>query len=69
MELRKIQRTKTGTFFVCLPKDWAEKNSLERGSVVAISETSDGRLIINPKYSAERVLREITLKPSPYLDR
>ncbi|MCD6242409.1 phosphate uptake regulator PhoU [Candidatus Bathyarchaeota archaeon] len=69
MELRKIQRTKTGTFFVCLPKDWAEKNGLERGSVVAISETSDGRLIINPKYSAERVLREITLKPSPYLDR
>ena len=69
MELRKIQRTKTGTFFVCLPKDWAEKNGLDKGSVVAISETSNGRLIINPKHSAKRMLREITIKPSPYLDR
>lgn len=69
MELRKLQRTKTGTFFVCLPRDWAEKNNLERGSVVAITETSDGSLLINPKPSAERVLREITLKPNPLLDR
>ncbi|RLI21697.1 hypothetical protein DRO54_02975 [Candidatus Bathyarchaeota archaeon] len=69
MELRKLQRTKTGTFFVCLPKEWAEKNGLERGSVVGISETAEGSLLINPKPSAQRVLREITLKPSPFLDR
>ena len=69
MELRKLQRTKTGTFFVCLPKEWAERNGLERGSVVAIAETADGSLLINPKPSAERVLREVTLKPSPFLDR
>ena len=69
MELRKLQRTKTGTFFVCLPRDWAEKNGLERGSVVAIAETPDGNLMISPKPSAERVLREITLKPSQFLDR
>ena len=69
MELRKLQRTKTGTFFVCLPRDWAEKNGLERGSVVAIAETPDGNLLISPKPSAERVLKEITLKPSPFLDR
>jgi len=69
LELRKLQRTKTGTFFVCLPRDWAEKNGLERGSVVAIAETPDGNLLISPKPSAERVLKEITLKPSPFLDR
>lgn len=69
MELRKVQRTVSGTFFVCLPKDWAERNGLNRGSVVAITETSDGLLLINPKYDVERALRTIVVRPSPYLDR
>jgi phosphate uptake regulator len=69
MELRKIQRTSGGTFFVCLPKDWAERNGLDRGSVVSITETSDGPLVINPKYNAERAPQVAMVKPSPFLDR
>jgi len=69
MELRRVQRTVSGTFFVCLPKEWAEKNGLNRGSVVAITETSDGLLLINPKYDVERTLRTVVVQPSPYLDR
>jgi phosphate uptake regulator len=69
MDLRKIQRTSGGTFFVCLPKGWAERNGLDRGSVVAVSETADGRLTINPKYGVERVPRVAVIKPTPLLDR
>jgi len=69
MELRKVQRTGGGTFFVCLPKDWAERSGLERSSLVSISETSDGRLIIDAKHSAERMPQMVVVKPTPLLDR
>ncbi len=67
-EVRKVQRTPGGTFFVCLPKPWAEQYGLEKGSVVAVSE-ADGKLLIDPKYSAEPSPRAVTLKPGPYLSR
>ena len=69
MELRKIQRTSGGTFFVCLPKDWAERNGLDRGAVVSINETSDGTIVINPKYNVERTPHVAVISPSPLLDR
>jgi phosphate uptake regulator len=68
-ELRKVQQTPGGTFFVCLPKPWAERYGLKRGSVVAVSETSDGRLLIDTEYGVEPSPRAITLKPGPYLSR
>jgi len=67
--LRKVQRTPSGTFFVCLPKSWAERYGLKRGSVVALAETSNGRLLIDPEYGAAPSPRTITLKPGPYLSR
>ena len=69
MELRKVQRTGGGTFFVCLPKKWAQHNGLERSSVVAISETADGRLVIDAKYNVERVPQTVVIKPTPFVDR
>jgi phosphate uptake regulator len=68
-ELRKVQRTPGGTFFVCLPKSWAEHHGLKRGSVVAMTEAVDGRLIIDTEYSAVPSPRTIILKPSSYLSR
>ena len=68
-ELRKVQRTSGGTFFVCLPKSWAERHGLKRGSVVAITEAVDGRLMIDTEYGAVPSPRNITLKPNPYLSR
>jgi phosphate uptake regulator len=69
MDLRKIQRTSGGTFFVCVPKDWAERNGLDRGSIVSVTETADGQLAINPKYGVERAPRVAVIKPTPLLDR
>jgi len=69
MELRKIQRTNSGTFFVSLPKDWAERVGLCKGTVLAISESIDGRLYLDPQYDAEREPLSVIIRPTPYLDR
>ncbi len=69
MDLRKIQRTSGGTFFVCLPKNWAERNGLKRGSVAAISEMANGRLAIDPKHDVERTPQVAIVKPTLLLDR
>jgi len=69
MELRKVQRTGGGTFFVCLPKEWATRTGLNKSSVVALSETADGRLIVDAKYNVERASRVAVVQPSPLLDR
>ncbi len=69
MVLRKIQRTSSGTFFVCLPKDWAERSGLDRGSVIAVSETSDGRLIIDTEYDVEPSPQTAVIKSTSRLER
>jgi phosphate uptake regulator len=69
MTLRKLQRTGGGTFFVCLPKEWAERLGLRRGSIVSVIETAEGRLMIDPKYDLEPVPQVVTLEPSALLDR
>jgi phosphate uptake regulator len=68
-ELRKVQRTPTGTFFVCLPRSWAEKQGLRKGILVALDETSEGKLLIDPKYNAEPLPRVANLNAGPYLSR
>jgi phosphate uptake regulator len=69
MELRKVQRTSSGTFFVCLPKEWAERSGLDRGSVISVSEASNGRLIIDAKYDVEPGQRIAVIKSTSHLDR
>lgn len=68
-ELRKVQRTPTGTFFVCLPKSWAEQQGLRKGTLVALDETSEGKLLINPKYNAEPLPKVANLNTGSYLSR
>lgn len=68
-ELRKVQRTATGTFFVCLPRSWAEQHGLKKGTLVALDETVDGKLLVDPKYGAEQLPRVATLTSGPYLSR
>jgi phosphate uptake regulator len=68
-ELRKVQRTPTGTFFVCLPRSWAEKQGLKKGVLVALDETSEGKLLIDSKYDAAPLPRVSNLTAGPYLRR
>lgn len=68
-DLRKVQRTPSGTFFVCIPKSWAQRSSLNRGAVVAVDETGDGKLVIDPRYNIEPEPRTVTLRIGPHLSR
>jgi len=68
-EVRRVQCTPGGTFFVSLPKSWAQQYGLERGAVVAVRITDDGKLLIDPRYDVEPSPSTITLKPGSYLGR
>ena len=54
---------------MCLPKEWAERNGLKKSSIVALSETVDGRLVVDAKYGVERAPQVAVIRPSPLLDR
>ncbi|MEM2273435.1 MAG: PhoU domain-containing protein [Candidatus Bathyarchaeia archaeon] len=69
LEVRKVQMTRSGTFFITLPKDWAIRNRIHRGSIVVNLITPDDKIIIDPKYTAEPVPREATIKVGPHLSR
>ncbi len=69
MDLRRLQRTSDGTFFVTLPKAWVVKNKLERGAILSFSERKDGKIIAEPYGQQERKIAAVTLTPSPLLQR
>jgi phosphate uptake regulator len=69
MELRRVQRTNSGTFLVSLPKEWALRVGLDKGKVMGIAESVDGSLCLDPKYEAGRAPLSVVLRPSPYLGR
>jgi phosphate uptake regulator len=68
-ELRKIQQTPTGTFFVCLPRDWAKGHGLQKGTQVNLEVTSDGKLFIDPQFDNEVQPKVAVLSIGPYLSR
>jgi phosphate uptake regulator len=47
-EQRKLQVTGGSTFILSLPKEWATKNELKRGSSMTVREEDDGSLSIAP---------------------
>jgi phosphate uptake regulator len=68
-DTRKVQQTPTGTFFVCLPRDWAKEHGLLKGSQVNLEVTGDGKLFIDTQFNVEPVPKEASLKVGPYLSR
>ncbi|MDD5767948.1 MAG: PhoU domain-containing protein [Methanothrix sp.] len=55
METRKVQRTGKSTFIVSLPKIWAVKNDIQPGSLIYITQSDNGALVLSPD-RAEREL-------------
>ncbi|MGE5554857.1 MAG: PhoU domain-containing protein [Methanocella sp.] len=68
-EVRKIQQTPTGTFFVCLPREWAKSHNLQKGSQVNLEVTSDGKLFVDTQFASEPEPKSVSLKVNPYLSR
>jgi phosphate uptake regulator len=68
-DLRKIQQTPTGTFFVCVPKSWAQQCGLKKGALVNLDVADDGRLIVDAKYDSEPQQKTVILTVGPFLRR
>ncbi len=56
MDTRKVQRTGKSTFIVSLPKNWATKNGIQAGSIIYITQSDNGSLMLSTDRS-ERDLR------------
>jgi phosphate uptake regulator len=67
--VRKVQRTPGGTFFITVPKSWAEQYGLKRGSIVAVDDASNGKLMIDAKHGTSPAPRSVTLKIGAHLGR
>jgi phosphate uptake regulator len=65
-EQRKLQVTGGSTFILSLPKDWATRNELKRGSSMVLREEDDGTLSISPtKFEKKEKQDEAYIKTSP----
>ncbi|NIM44134.1 MAG: hypothetical protein GTN80_00420 [Nitrososphaeria archaeon] len=62
MELRRTQETGKGTLFVSLPKHWARRQNLRKGSFIAIRERTDGCLVLDPAYEQTGEIQEAVIK-------
>lgn len=69
MDLRRLQKTSDGTFFVTIPKAWVLKNKLDKGAILSFSERKDGKILAEPYGEQERKITTVTLTPSPLLQR
>jgi phosphate uptake regulator len=71
MDQRKVQVTGGGTFFVTLPKAWATRVKIERGSEVSVMENTTGSLLVVPHTLAgeNRVLLSLEGKDLEWIER
>ncbi len=68
-ESRKVQQTPTGTFFVCLPRDWAKGTGLKKGDLLNLEVTSDGKILVAAKSDTAPEPKVATLGVGPFLGR
>jgi phosphate uptake regulator len=61
MDTRKVLEMGGGTVLISLPKSWAKRNRISRGSSVAVEEISPRRLLVKPLGSAEKEKREVVV--------
>ena len=64
MELRRVQEVGGGTAMVSLPKEWAARNGVRKGTLISIQEGSADRLVLAP-FSGEREMNQATLAFNP----
>ena len=53
MEIRKVQES-AGSLYISLPKGWARRSNVSRGSRIHVIERGDGSLTLSPGYRVER---------------
>lgn len=61
METRKVQRTGKSTFIVSLPKLWAVKNDIQPGSLIYITQSDNGALVLSPDRSERELATRLEI--------
>jgi phosphate uptake regulator len=61
MHARKVLMMGGGTLLVSLPKEWARKNGVVKGSTLAVDEYSGRKLIVRPIEDVAEKPREVTV--------
>ena len=61
METRKVQRTGKSTFIVSLPKVWAVKNDIQPGSLIYITQSDNGALVLSPDRSERELVTRLEI--------
>jgi phosphate uptake regulator len=51
MDTRKVQRTGKSTYIVSLPKSWAMKNGIQPGSIIYVTQSDNGALLLSTDHS------------------
>ena len=68
MELRHVQES-GGTYFVSLPKAWAQSVGVSKGAVLAVIEAQDGCLTLDARYDLRKSPPPAIVIPSSHLQR
>ncbi|MEM2848889.1 MAG: phosphate uptake regulator PhoU [Candidatus Bathyarchaeia archaeon] len=68
MEIRKIQFS-SGSLFISLPKPWASRHSLKKGSPLFIEEREDGALVLYPVERVRDASKSILIEISPDVEK
>ncbi|MEA3356395.1 MAG: PhoU domain-containing protein [Candidatus Bipolaricaulota bacterium] len=68
---RKVQITGGGTYFVTLPKEWAQRMGIERGARVRLVENATGSLLLVPQIlkGKNRVSMSLNGKERQWIER
>ncbi|MCC6012817.1 MAG: hypothetical protein LM593_00350 [Candidatus Verstraetearchaeota archaeon] len=54
MEYRKLQKSKSGSFLISIPKEWVKKKGLDSGSLIKLIESEEGGLVLLPEGEEEK---------------
>ncbi len=58
MNTRKVIQMGGGTVLISLPKEWAKKNRVTKGTTLVVDELSPGKLIVHPMETRPALQRE-----------
>ena len=66
MEVRKIQNSASGSFFVTLPKSWVKEMDINKGEELMMSQDEDGTLKINPIKNQKNYYYQFVIQTEDY---
>lgn len=68
MEVRKVQFS-SGSLFISLPKPWASRHGLKKGSPIFIEEKDNGTLVLHPVETTRNTSKSVIIELSPDVER